>query len=470
MTEVISGKLNTSLREAFQHTPTSDQDQVFSSISKFLTAGASNEVFLLKGYAGTGKTSMIKSLVTVLPRFKLRVVLLAPTGRAAKVMAQYTSKSASTIHRHIYRLKSGGGHAPGFTLKENKYHDTVFVVDEASMIGDEAQSTAHGLLSDLLHYVNNGARCRLIMVGDVGQLPPVGEEHSPALTPDYLRRLHNVEAREVLMTQVMRQDLESSILTNATRLREQQRNMDFSVPELITGGEVHRLEDGYSVEDALNDSYRKEGREGTIIIVRSNKRANLYNQQIRQRILWQEERISSGDFLMVVKNNYFWLPDGSKAGFIANGDILELLEIYEIRELYGFEFARGLVKLIDYPEQAPFETVLNLKTLDIESASLSWQDMQSLYARIEEDFIEIRSKYKRRQKIKENPYYNALQVKFSYAITAHKSQGGQWQNVFVEKPWLPAGQPKLDDLRWLYTAFTRAQSNLYLLGFGDEYF
>ena len=459
------------LSGSFVHKPTQDQLRAFEALGRFLTEPGPDRVFMLKGYAGTGKTSLIKSLVSTLPRFKMKAVLMAPTGRAAKVMAQYTGKRASTIHRHIYSVKSGRGGMAGFSLKANKAVNTIYIVDEASMIGEHDQSGQNrSLLSDLIQYVSDGLNCKLILVGDIGQLPPVGSDRSPALDPEHLRFNYNLETLAVTMTEVMRQDRESQILSNATTLRDHQRNSDYSFPALHSGGEVASLKESFDVEDALNDSYREAGREGTIIIVRSNKRANLYNQQIRMRILWQDERISAGDFLMVVKNNYFWLPPKSKAGFIANGDTLEILEILEFKQLYGYDFARVIVRMVDYPDEPTFEVILNLNVLDLEAAALSWGQMGKLYERVEEDYRHIGNRFKRRQKMRNDPYLNALQVKFAYAITCHKSQGGQWENVFIEKPWYPNNQLALDDFRWLYTAFTRAQRKLFLLGFGEEFF
>lgn len=470
MSNLTTEAIYKGLIKAFKLEPTADQTRALKALSEFLVLDDPKLIFLLKGYAGTGKTSLIRSLVYGISQFKLKSALLAPTGRAAKVISQYTGRNASTIHRYIYRVKSGKGNTPGFVLKENKSHNTIFIVDEASMIGSESSNKdGSSLLFDLIRFVSEGVNCRLILVGDIGQLPPVGADFSPALDKLFLRDHYGLDAIEVTMTTVMRQDHDSEILVNATKLRDNQRESDFSKPQFSTGLEVQRLVEGYSIEDALNDSYRDVGREGTIIIVRSNKRANLYNKQIRMRILWQEDRISTGDFLMVVKNSYFWLPDGSSAGFIANGDILEILEIYEFLELYGFDFARVMVRMIDYPAQQAFEVLLNLNVLDLEAASLTWEDSSKLYRKVEEDYANITARYKRTKLIKENPYYNALQVKFAYAITCHKSQGGQWKNVFVEKPWFPNDQLKMDDLRWLYTAFTRAQDKLFLLGFDDSY-
>ncbi len=470
MHNFVNSELYQSLVRFFGHEPTPHQDEALRAVSQFLENRDNEKVFLLKGYAGTGKTSLIKALAKGITRIKLKAVLMAPTGRAAKVISQYTGRSASTIHRYIYRVKSGSGAAPGFILKANQSSNCVYIVDEASMIGGGASNlSSNSLLSDLIKYVSEGVNCKLILVGDIGQLPPVGSDFSPALDLKHLDLHEGVEAKEVVMTEVKRQHKSSEILLNATRLRDNQRKQFFDKPQFATGSQVHRLVEGYAIEDALNDSYNEVGREGTIVIVRSNKRANLYNKQIRMRILWQEDRISSGDFLMVVKNNYFWLPDNSKAGFIANGDILEILEIFEVNHLYGHHFARVLVRMIDYPSQDPFEVILNLDVLDLDAAALSWEDSGKLYKQVEEDFTHIKQKFKRRKLIKENPYYNALQVKFAYAITCHKSQGGQWKNVFVEKPWFPNDQLVMEDLRWLYTAFTRAQENLFLLGFSEEF-
>ncbi len=466
-------KLYQGLLTNFQFEPTLDQEIALTRLSEYCLRLNPDEVFLLKGYAGTGKTTIIKSLVKTLPEFKRKVILLAPTGRAAKVMTQYSGKRASTIHRHIFRPTRDKKGSMNFRLKENKSTHTLFVVDEASMIQDNSNDfnlLSGGLLHDLIEYVRSGVNCKLILIGDNAQLPPVGTDQSPALDANYLGVTFRKECVEVELKEVMRQAENSGILQNATFLRGMQRQEQFEVPRFEAQPDFVRLLEGYEVEDALQASFRDEGREGTSIIVRSNKRANLFNQQIRRRILWQEDEISPGDYLMVVKNNYFWVSEKSRAGFIANGDIIELLEIYEYKDLYDLRFVRVKVRMVDYDEMEPFETVLMLNVLDMPAASLPWEESSKLYQKVLEDYADIPQKYKRHQKVQANPYFNALQVKFAYAITCHKAQGGQWKNVFIEQPWLPTGEVDMDYLRWLYTAITRAQSKVYLMGFKDENF
>jgi exodeoxyribonuclease-5 len=466
-------RLEQDLIKHFGHQPTSDQQAALKGLSEFCLSVEPRQAFLLKGYAGTGKTTLITTLVKTLPAYKRKTALLAPTGRAAKVMSQYTGKAAFTIHKYIYRPKKDNGGRAMFNLRENKASNTIYIVDESSMISDagvDSSLPSGSLLKDLLDFVSSGVNCKVIFVGDVAQLPPVGSDQSPALDGSYLGIHYRHETVEIEMTEVMRQLGNSQILKNATDLRQRQWSENFDTPRFDIGNEVVRLVEGYEVEDALNDSFRDAGREGTAIIVRSNKRAGLYNQQIRARILWQEDEISAGDFLMVVKNNYFWLEDGSKAGFIANGDIIELLQIYEYKELYGHRFARVKVQMVDYPDEKPFETMLLLDVLNMPSPSLTWEDSKLLYQKVLEDYQDIPQKYKRHQEVQKNPYFNALQVKFAYAITCHKAQGGQWDNVFIEQPWLPSGDIDLDYLRWLYTAVTRAKQKVYLIGFKDEYF
>lgn len=466
-------QLYQTLLKYFGFDPTADQQEALQSVADFCLTLNPDEVFLLKGYAGTGKTTLIKSLVRGLPEFKRKVVLMAPTGRAAKVMSQYSGKRAFTIHKYIFRPKRDSKGGITFKLRENKAVNTVFIVDEASMIPDDSgdfKLVSSGLLYDLMEFVRSGVNCKLILVGDTAQLPPVGSDQSPALDGNYIGIHYRKESREVELRAVMRQAETSGILQNATLLRNMQEEDTATIPRFSTSLDFIRLLEGYEVEDALQRSFAEAGREGTAIIVRSNKRANLYNQQIRKRILWQEDEISPGDFLMVVKNNYFWIPESSKAGFIANGDILELLEIYEYKNLYEYRFARVKVRMVDYDEMEPFETVLFLDVLDMAAPSLKWEDSSALYYRIMEDYMDIPQKYKRHQKVMNNPYFNALQVKFAYALTCHKAQGGQWKNVFIEQPWLPTGEVDLDYLRWLYTALTRAQERVYLIGFKDDYF
>ncbi|HLW07254.1 MAG TPA: ATP-dependent RecD-like DNA helicase, partial [Marinilabiliaceae bacterium] len=353
--------------------------------------------------------------------------------------------------------------------------DTIFIVDEASMIPDINQDSRlfenGSLLDDLMHYVYSGHNCKILLIGDSAQLPPVHLSISPALDRDLLERQYNTEVVFIELDEVVRQQEGSGILENATKIRERLED-DFFEDFKFSGEtfpDVIRPMDGQEIMDAISDSYSTLGNEGSVIVVRSNKRANLYNQNIRQRILFQESELSAGDYLMVVKNNYFWVDDTSEAGFIANGDIIEVLEIFAFKDLYGFRFAEVKVRMVDYPNMKPLETVLLLDTLTSETPSLSYEESNSLYQEVMKDYANVKSKYKKFLAVKNNKYFNALQVKFSYAITCHKSQGGQWNTVFVEQPYLPNGVDK-EYLRWLYTAITRAQNKLYLIGFRDDFF
>jgi len=408
-------------------------------------------------------------------KIKMSSVQLAPTGRAAKVISNYSDKPAHTIHRKIYYPKRERGGGVSFTLQRNKHRNTIFIVDEASMISDNAAESKlfenGSLLDDLMAYVYSGHKCKLLLIGDQAQLPPVKMDLSPALDARNLQMQFDKTVKSIELDEVMRQAETSGILKNATRIREflnDELYEDFKF-DLSGQDDVVRLIDGHEIMDALGDSYREYGNEGTAIIVRSNKRANLYNQQIRSRILFKEEEVSAGDYFMVVKNNYFWLDAKSEAGFIANGDIIEILEIFSIKELYGFRFAEVKIQMTDYPNLAPFETVLLLDTLTSETPSLSYEEGNTLYQEVMKDYADETSKYKKFMKVKNNKFFNALQVKFSYAITCHKSQGGQWETIMVEQPYLPNGMDK-DYLRWLYTAVTRARKKLYLIGFKDDMF
>jgi exodeoxyribonuclease-5 len=470
MSTPLATDLLKKLKINFPFAPTRGQVKALEKIATFCLSSQGNEVFMLKGYAGTGKTSLINTLVKTLPSISYKIALLAPTGRAAKVMAQYSGHMAFTIHKFIYVPSQNSFGAAIFNLRANKGRNAIFIVDEASMIADTASEVSGSLLADLLQFVSTGINCKIIFVGDLAQLPPVHTDESPALNADYLLRHYGQESIETELTEVMRQVEGSVLLQNATHLRQEQKLETLTLPKFKTGPDFIWLTEGYEVEEALNDSFARAGREGTTLIVRANKRANEYNQQIRQRILWQEEEISTGDYLMVVKNNYHWLPKKSKAGFIANGDIVELLEIYEIKELYGFRFARVKVQMVDYPQEPPFETVIFLDVLTLPAAALPWNDSKEFYNRILLDYADEPSKFKRHQLVRQNPYFNALQVKFAYAITCHKAQGGQWQNVFIEKPWLPTEEIPIEYLRWLYTAITRATEKVYLIGFTADYF
>ena len=463
------------LKLKFPFSPTSKQDMVLMQLSQFIFDTNKNSIYLLKGYAGTGKTSIIGTIVSNLWEVKKNAVLLAPTGRAAKVISNYSKKEAFTIHKKIYFPKKEKGGGVKFVMQPNKHRNTIFIVDEASMIPDAPSDSKlfenGSLLDDLMQYVYSGHQCKLLLIGDKAQLPPVKSDLSPALDENKLSLNYNKDVIGIELDEVVRQEQDSGILENATELRgvletSFYESFKFNVSPFK---DIVRLIDGYEIMDAINDAYSNEGYEETAIIVRSNKRANAYNQQIRQRILFNEAELSAGDYLMVVKNNYFWVKPTTEAGFIANGDIIEVLEIFSIKELYGFRFAEVNVKMVDYPKMLPFETVLLLDTIDVESASLSYDESNRLYQEVSKDYEDESSNYKRFLGVKNNKFFNALQVKFSYAITCHKSQGGQWNTIFVEQPYLPEGMNR-DYIRWLYTAITRAKEKLYLIGFKDEMF
>ncbi|WP_417370514.1 ATP-dependent DNA helicase [Gelidibacter japonicus] len=463
------------LKQKFPFEPTLKQNIVLDQLSKFVLDTNTDQLYLLKGFAGTGKTSIIGTLVSNLWHIKKSAVLMAPTGRAAKVISNYSGKEAFTIHKKIYFPKKDKGGGVKFVMQPNKHRNTVFIVDEASMIPDvpsDSKLFENGsLLDDLMQYVYSGHNCKLLLIGDKAQLPPVKSDLSPALDSVQLNFNYNKNVISMELDEVVRQEQDSGILMNATNLREVLEGEFYESFKFDLKGysDIVRLIDGYEIMDAINDGYSDQGHEETTIIVRSNKRANLYNKQIRERILNNENELTVGDFLMVVKNNYFWVKPTSEAGFIANGDIIQVLEIYSLQNLYGFRFAEVKVQMVDYPKMAPFETVLLLDTIESESPSLPYEESNRLYQEVQKDYEDEASNYKKFLKIKNNKHFNALQVKFSYAITCHKSQGGQWHTVFVEQPYLPNGIDK-DYLRWLYTAITRAKEKLYLIGFPEEFF
>ncbi|MFN0729220.1 ATP-dependent DNA helicase [Polaribacter gochangensis] len=461
------------LLQKFPFEPTIKQQKLLDELSGFIFDNNNRALFLLKGYAGTGKTTTISTVVNSLWKVGVKAVLLAPTGRAAKVISGYSKKQAFTIHKKIYFPKKQQNGSVDFVIQPNKHTNTLFIIDEASMIPDKPSNAklfeTGSLLDDLINYVYSGKNCKIIFIGDTAQLPPVKLNVSPALEARTLELDYHKDVTEIELDEVMRQHENSGILANATHLRmlihhnATEFQFDLNFPDII------RLEDGYDIEDAITSAYDNIGVEDTAFIVRSNKRANQYNEQIRTKIRGQENEISTGDYVMVVKNNYYWLKDSSEAGFIANGDICEITRIKSVKELYGFRFSEVEVRMIDYPNQPPFETVLLLDTLSSESPSLTYDESNKLYHAVREDFAHEKSKYKQLLAVKNNKFFNALQIKFSYAMTCHKSQGGQWKTVFVEQPYLPEGINE-DYLRWLYTAITRAEEKLYLIGFKDDYF
>lgn len=463
------------LVQDFPHTATNNQDMALQRLTDFVMDDTADSLFLLKGYAGTGKTTIIGTLVKNLWKVFKSSVLLAPTGRAAKVISNYSGREASTIHRRIYYPKKARGGKVNFTLQKNKSKNTIFIVDEASMIPDRDTSgqmfDSSSLLDDLITYVDQGINCKLILIGDTAQLPPVKLDISPALDKHTLETYFDKNVMEIELNEVVRQELNSGILVNATEIRNRIQDGFYEAMKLSYVGmpDVIRPLDGHELMDAIQQSYSDSKDQDSVFIVRSNKRANLYNQNIRSRILLQENELEAGDNLMVVKNNYFWVKPNSDAGFIANGDIVEILRIRNIKELYGFRFAEVEIRMIDYPKMPSFETVISLDTLTSETPSLTYEENNKLYQEVMADYADLTSNYKKYQAVRKNPFFNALQVKFSYAITCHKSQGGQWGTVFVEQPYLPDGVSK-EYLRWLYTAVTRAQKKLYLIGFNSEFF
>ncbi|MGD1945237.1 MAG: ATP-dependent RecD-like DNA helicase [Croceivirga sp.] len=475
MNALISKDFHKILVDKFPHRPTALQGVTLQKIADFIFSKDSDELFLLKGYAGTGKTTIIGGLVKHLWHTKMKAVLMAPTGRAAKVISNYSGTQALTIHKKIYFPKKQSGGGVQFVLAPNKHRNTLFIVDEASMIPDtpaDSKLFENGsLLDDLMYYVYSGHNCKLVLIGDTAQLPPIKIDVSPALEAERIELNYNKNVTSVELDEVMRQSERSGILFNATNLRQQLQNEYFEKFQFVVDGfpDIHRLIDGHEIQEAINDAYARHGKEGTALIVRSNKRANLYNLNIRARILFLENEIAVGDFMMVVKNNYFWLKPNSEAGFIANGDIIEILELFAIKDLYGFRFAEVKVQMVDYPNQKPFETVLMLDTITAETPSLAYEDGNRLYQEVLKDYANEKSKYRQFMGVKNNSFFNALQVKFSYAITCHKSQGGQWNTVFVEQPFLRDGVNK-EYLRWLYTAVTRTKENLFLIGFKDDFF
>ncbi len=458
------------------HEPTEGQVQFFRNFEVFLLAQRDFSAFVLKGYAGTGKTSTMKALVKLLPKYKLKSVLLAPTGRAAKVLSEYTGKQASTIHKKIYRRKSSVDIYAGFQRNENKHRDTLFIVDESSMIAGSVHDaegvhwSKDSLLDDLIKYVYEAdTNCKILFVGDTAQLPPVGSEMSPALSSILLESHYGLKVFSQELTEVVRQEKASGILYNATAIRKQiAANREFT-PQLTTKG----FSDFYAIggdrlEDGLQYAYQKYGMEESLVICRSNKNANNFNQAIRTRLLFREEELSAGDYLMVVKNNYFWLPE-EEQGFIANGELLKVNRVRKEEEIHGFKFAEATVQLVDFENQPTITVKVLLNTLYSESPALTQAEQKSLYESVSADYADIPNKRERMNAIKVDPYYNALQIKFAYAVTCHKAQGGQWKAVFIDQGYLNEDMLNSDFLRWLYTAITRAQTEVFLVNFHQKF-
>lgn len=461
------------LAEQFGQTPTAQQEEAFRRLEQFLGADNGDECFVLKGYAGTGKTTLISALVKVLPRIGLKSVLLAPTGRAAKVISNYSGRKAFTIHKKIYRKKDAASPEMSFTLADNLADKTLFIVDEASMVSDQGGGLGmRGLLEDLIQYVYNGKNCRLMLVGDTAQLPPVGLSYSPALNPTLLRDRYGLEPFLYELTEVVRQQKDSGILHNATATRELIRAGTEAFPHFTVKGfpDLFRMT-GEKLIEGLHYAYDRFGIENTLVVCRSNKNANLYNQNIRNRILFREEELTGGDYIMVVRNNYHWLsPDSESADFIANGDIAKIRKVRNITEEYGFRFADVVIELVDHPDKEPLTCKVMLDTLYAETPNLSIQDSKRLFEAVLEDYRHIGNKRMQMEQLKKDPYYNALQIKFAFAVTCHKAQGGQWDAVFIDQGYLTDEMVNTEFLRWLYTGITRATKQLFLVNFHENFF
>lgn len=458
--------------------PTEDQKVAAHHLEAFTSSKKSNPVYMLKGYAGTGKTSIISAYVATLSKIDMLFVLLAPTGRAAKVLSHYTGFHAHTIHRYIYMFLTNKEGITNITLSPNKLYNTVFIIDEASMISDATQANnsvfdKNSLLDDVISFVFSQKGNRLMLVGDTAQLPPVGLTISPALSIDNLKSSYSITSYDYEMKQVMRQTLDSSILTSATNIRNKINIENKSGPYFIIKNnkkDVEIINDAQVFEELLLESFTDSENDNGIVVCRSNKQANNYNQQIRNRILMRESELEAGDLLMVVKNNYYWLDTDSKAGFIANGDIIKITRFKGVEELHGFRFADVDIQLVDYADEKQINVILLLDTINTNLPGLSEKDNLRFFSKFEESYMNYSNRRTRINKIKADPFYNALHVKFSYAMTCHKTQGGQWRNVFVDKGFVKDEDINTEYLRWLYTATTRATTKLNLVGFSDDCF
>lgn len=469
---MINNYLEQQIKENFHYQPTFEQELAVKSLATFLLSQQNDTIFLLRGFAGTGKTSLVGALVKTMDSLAQKSILLAPTGRAAKVFSLYAGHPAYTIHKKIYRQKSFSNEMTNFSLNDNLNTHTLFIVDESSMISNDGLSgSSFGsgrLLDDLIQFVYSGTGCRLILMGDTAQLPPVGEEESPALSADILKG-YGLEVQEIGLTQVVRQLENSGILWNATKLRRYIAEENFlSLPKVrLKGFADIRILPGNELIDELNTCYGRDGMDETMVICRSNKRANLYNNGIRNTILDREDELNSGDMLMIAKNNYFWTEKNKEIDFIANGDIAVVRRVRRTKELYGFRFAEVLLSFPDYND-FELEANLLLDTLHSESPALPKELNDKLFYSVLEDYADITIKKERMKKMKADPYYNALQIKYAYAITCHKAQGGQWKNIFLDQGYITEENIGPDYFRWLYTAFTRATQTLYLVNYPKE--
>ena len=471
---MINNFLSTQIARKFPHNPTEEQRLAMQTIADFLLSGEADGLLLLKGFAGTGKTSLVGALVRTLTELGRKSVLLAPTGRAAKVFSAYAGHKAFTIHKKIYRQKAYSNDMGNFLPADNVHKDTIFIVDEASMI---ANQTSEGyifgsgrLLDDLIHYVYAGEGCRLMLMGDTAQLPPVGQNCSPALERAVLEG-YGLQVHEISLTQVVRQEHDSGILFNATRLRDALRNQAVEIFPKLRLADFHdfRSISGEDLIEAISSAYDHDGLEETIVITRSNRRATIYNNGIRARILWREEELSSGDRLMVARNNYFWTAGQKETDFIANGEIIRLRRIRRTYEMYGFRFADVQAEFQEQDTEQEMDLKVLLDTLQNDSPALTKEQNDRLFYAVLEDYMDVPTKAGKLRKMKADPHYNALQVKYAYAITCHKAQGGQWRNVFLDIGYITEEMLGEDFYRWLYTAFTRATECLYLVNLPSEF-
>lgn len=469
---MINSYLSDQITQNFPYKPTDDQLYALGKLADFLLSPDPDSILLIKGYAGTGKTSLVGALVKTLQQLKQKTFLLAPTGRAAKVFSGYAGQRAYTIHRKIYRQKAFSNEPTGFLPADNLHKDTLFIVDEASMIANEGMDSAifgsGRLLDDLIQYVYAGENCRLILMGDTAQLPPVRQTESPALNPEILRG-YMLGVGEISLCQVVRQGKDSGILFNATRLRDALRSQTVEIfPKLRLGGfsDIRKI-GGEELIEEISAAYSRDGIEETMIISRSNKRATIYNNGVRNRILYREEELSSGDRLMVAKNNYYWTTGCKEMDFLANGEIIQVRRVRRTVEMYGFRFADITAYFQDYDLEMDIKILLD--TLQTDAPALPKELNDKLFYTILEDYADIPTKAGKMKKMKADPHYNVVQVKYAYAVTCHKAQGGQWMNVFLDIGYITEEMLGEDFYRWLYTAFTRATHRLYLVNLPDDF-
>lgn len=469
---MLNNYLTQQIKRNFCYQPTEEQEKAIECIADFLFKPENDTLLLLKGYAGTGKTTLIGAVVRTLSEMRAGYVLMASTGRAAKVFSRYSGFSAYTIHKKIYRQKSFSNDLDNFSLNDNLHKNTLFIVDEASMISNDGLTGASfgsgRLLDDLIEYVYAGQGCRLLIIGDDAQLPPVGEDESPALSAEVLSG-YGLDVTECILTEVIRYSGRNGILSNATMLRERMAADDiYDLPVLtLKGYEDISSIPGSELIEAINSSYNEVGMDETMVICRSNKRAYLYNKGIRNTILYREEEVSTGDILMIAKNNYHWTADCKEMDFIANGDIAVVRRVRRTQEMYGFRFADVVLSFPDHND-IEFELKILLDTLHSDYPSLSKEDSDRLFNAVMEDYSDITNKKERMKKLKEDSFYNALQVKYAYAVTCHKAQGGQWKRIFIDQGYITEDTFTPDYYRWLYTALTRASEKLYLVNWPES--